>query len=110
MDENEAKYEDYVKILRTYEDWIFELYKKAGVVQQREAPQNPDLPYTSSAPDKPNAHYHTTNSDTMRNIKVPFGGGDQLTRVRFAGATDLLAGTHTPTDRLEHCSPFRPVM
>ena len=30
--------------------------KKTGVVQQREVPQNPDLPYTSSVSDQPNAH------------------------------------------------------
>ena len=43
-----------------------------------------------------------TNDNPMREMKIPFAG-DQLTQVRFAGAKDLLPGSHS-------ISPFKPVM
>ena len=111
IDANEIKYNDCVKILRTYESWVYEIFHRAGLIQQRPILQNPPpMPADEpSNPDQPGAHVPPTVDDPMRDTTIPFAG-DQLTRVRFAGAKDLLGGAHTPSDRFEHCSPFKPVM
>ena len=81
-----------MQILRTYEKWIAEIYVKAGLLEKI-----PDIDCVD------------TPDDPMKEMKIAFAG-DQLTRVRFAGAKDLLSGSHTPSDWFEHCSPFKAVM
>ncbi|KAJ7373248.1 hypothetical protein OS493_012837 [Desmophyllum pertusum] len=63
------------------------------------APSRPDQP-ASHTPPVPQA------ADPLASVKIPCFG-DQLTRVRLAGAKDLRAGSHTATDRLDHIYPFR---
>ena len=70
-------------------------------------PNLPDPPICNLV--QPGAHVLSTSNNPMYSIKISFAGY-QLTRVRFAGTKDLLAGARTPPDRFEHCSPFKPVM
>ena len=108
---DEKNYADVVDILSSYEDAIEDIYVKAGVIKKPDNSQIGKLKENTtsshSRPDQPGAHVTSEDSnDHMKGISVPFGG-DQLTRVRFAGAKDLRAGAHTAKDRFDHCSPFK---
>lgn len=89
-----------------------EIYSRAGIcaAQDEEGvlPVPPPPVAVPSRPDQPGSHVPPVPQpdDPLVNIKVPCFG-DQLTRVRLAGATDLRAGSHTPQDRLDHLYPFR---
>ena len=107
MFKDEKKYADadVVEILDTFEQWIQEIYTKAGQLGVNDG-VNPEPVPACSRPDQPGAHVQLEeDKDPMKHVCVPLGG-DQLTRVRCAGAKDLHAGGHTAKDRFEHCSPF----
>ena len=69
-----------------------------------EAP--PVISRQSSLADQAMAHFNRDDEkDHMKKVSVPFGG-DQMTRVWFAGAKDLRAGAQTANQRFDHCSLF----
>ena len=106
---DEKKYSEVVDILDYYETELENIYIKAVIqnpVEDSTANQTVSIEGRSSQPDQPGAHCNKLDeNDHMQAVSVPFGG-DQLTRVRFAGAKDLRAGAHTAKERLDHCSPF----
>ena len=108
---DEKKYSDIVDVLDQLEGWVHDIYSKAGIcdIPTNQDHTPPDLPVNArSRPDQPSAHIPPTPepNDPLRNIKIPCFG-DQLTRVRLAGAKDLRSGSHTPRDRFEHIHPVR---
>ena len=89
---------------------VREIYSKAGLcVPPEEGHVAPGPPITApSRPDQPLSHVPpvTAADDPLARVQIPCFG-DQLTRVRLAGAKDFRAGSHTPQDRLDHLYPFR---
>ena len=99
---DEKKYADCVDVMDTLETWIDDIYTKANNLplparafppRQIFAPTRPDQPASHSAPEQ-------NLEDPLCGVKVPCIG-DQLTRIRFAGAKDLRAGAHTNKDSLD---------
>ena len=74
IDANEAKYQNYVTILRTYEGWIAQIYYTAGLLKQLPEPQHPPTSDTLSVPGETRAHTNDDKDDPMREMKVVLGG------------------------------------
>lgn len=107
---DEKKYADLVHVLDQLEVWLHELYAKAGLcnpLDTSSAPPSQAIQGSVSArPGQPQAHVPPVRDANDPLPAVPCFG-DQLTRVRLAGAKDLRAGSHTAKDRLDHLYPFR---
>ena len=107
---DEKKYSDLVDVLDQLEAWVHEIYSKAGFCNPADEDHIPPGPpiVAPSRPDQPLSHVPPVPSedDPLVKVKIPCFG-DQLTRVRLAGAKDLRAGSHTARDRLDHLYPFR---
>ena len=108
---DEKKYADCVDVMDMFEDWVHEIHTKAsgavGINAPILPPGRPAI-HAPSRPDQPASHSPPVPdpAEPLCGVKVPCIG-DQLTRVRFAGAKDLRAGAHTSKDRLDHLYPFR---
>jgi hypothetical protein len=69
---------------------------------------SPPLVEVPTRPDQPRSHIppKASDFDPLQGVKIPCFG-DELTRVRFAGARDLRSGCHTAKQRLDHLYPYR---
>ena len=109
MMKDEKKYSDCVDVLDQLEKWTQEIYSAAGLCSPDPEPSDNATPTIAptSRPDQPASHVppSTSESDPLHGIRIPCFG-DQLTRVRFAGAKDLRAGCHVARQRFDHLYPF----
>ena len=104
---DEKKYSDCVDVLDQMEQWTHDIYEASGLCPQSSSTTG-TLIEVPTQPDQPRAHIPPvpSNSDPLQGIKIPCFG-DELTRVRFAGARDLRSGCHTAKQRLDHLYPYR---
>jgi hypothetical protein len=106
---DEKRYAEVVDVLDQLEKWTQEIYSAAGLCSPDPESSDDVSPTigTTSRPDQPAAHVPPTasKSDPLCGVKIPCYG-DQLTRVRFAGAKDLRAGCHSAKQRLDQIYPF----
>ena len=104
---DEKKYSDCVDVLDQLEEWTHEVYYASGLYKESQASSTHALVEAATRPDQPGAHIPPISSETdpLNGAKVPCFG-DELTRVRFAGARDLRSGCHTAKQCLDHLYPY----
>lgn len=107
---DEKKYSECVDMLDQLEEWTFQIYSAAGLCSDAsESSSSVPAPVieSRSRPDQPASHIPpgSSSDDPLCGVKIPCFG-DQLTRVRLAGAKDLRAGCHSAKQRLDHLYPF----
>ena len=106
---DEKKYSDCVDVLDQLEEWMHDIYKASGLYKETKSPATSgSVQEMSTQPDQPRGHVPPAQSenDPLAGIKIPCYG-DELTRVRFAGARHLSAGCHTAKQHLDHLYPYR---
>ena len=105
---DEKKYSDYVDVLDQLEQWAEDLYKASGMYNFDQSSSTALIVQVPTRPDQPRSHIPPVGvqTDPLQGVKIPCFG-DELTRVRFAGARDLRSGCHTPKQRLDHLYPYR---
>ena len=98
---DEKKYAEVVDVLDQLEVWAHEIYSKAGLCVPADPDHVPPAPAIGppARPDQPASHVPPVPQieDPLSNVKIPCYG-DQLTRVRLAGAKDLRAGCYCSSD------------
>ena len=104
---NEKKYSDCVDVLDQLEEWTHEIYEASGLSEKMSSSPSPPVTAEHVHPDQPGSHVPPAvlEDDPLSGVKIPFFG-DELTRVRFAGARDLRAGAHSARQRLDHLYPY----
>lgn len=122
---DEKKYAECVDLLDQLERWTHQIYSAAGMCHLNESTHSDSVPASASPtpppitptppsaeqlhsrPDQPGSHVPPTSSveDPLHGVRVPIFG-DQLTRVRLAGAKDLRVGCHTAQQRSDHLYPI----
>ncbi len=109
---DEKKYGNCVDVLDQLEEWTQHIYKASGMCKDQPAQPSvsPPLVEVPTWPDQPRSYIppKASDFDPPQGVKIPCFG-DELTRVRFAGARDLRSGCHTAKQRLDHLYPYRTV-
>jgi hypothetical protein len=101
---DEKKYSDCVDVLDQLKAWTHEIYEASCLCPSAQATSDThDVIEVATRPDQSRAHVPPTSSDDdpLKGVKIPCFG-NELTRVRLAGARDLRSGCHTAKQRLDH--------